>query len=203
MERVATPERLRLFVAVDLPPEHLERLEAAIASLKDTFEGGRWTPVENQHVTLKFLGSVASDRLDEISDACAGVARTSEPAPLSLEGLGTFPGGKRMRVLWVGLLDRRGLLTKLAAELDRAFEPLGFEPEKRAFTPHLTLARFKTPRRLEGPLPEVVLPSDSFELNDLVLYRSHLSPRGARYSALERWPFGSGRTEAGGVETLT
>lgn len=203
MERVATSERLRLFVAIDIPTSNLEHLAAAVAPLKVTFPSARWAGPTNQHVTLKFLGSVAGDRMDEIGHACAEVARTCEPAQLSLEGLGTFPGGRSMRVLWVGFVDRQGLLTKLAAELDRALEPLGFEAEKRAFTPHLTLARFKTPQRLEGPLPELKVPSEPFELSELVLYRSHLSPTGARYEGLGRFPLGGqGRSPEGDGEPL-
>ena len=161
-----------------------------MAPLKRLYADGRWAPIENQHVTLKFLGSVPEDRLDGIVDAGAGVAGVTAPGTLSLGGLGTFPGGKRMRVLWVGLIDPLDLLAGLASRLDQALEPLGFEPEKRAFTPHLTLARFKTPRHLDGPLSALELPAEPFELSEVALYRSHLSPKGARYEALQRWPLG-------------
>ncbi|HYI46273.1 MAG TPA: RNA 2',3'-cyclic phosphodiesterase [Actinomycetota bacterium] len=200
---VRTSQNLRLFVAADLPPDHLERLDAAVAPLRRLFDDGRWAPIENQHVTLKFLGSVPEERLEGVVEAGAGVTIANAPGTLSLGDLGTFPSTKRMRVLWVGLLDPVGMLAGLASQLDQVLEPLGFEPEKRAFTPHLTLARFKTPRRLDAPLPTVELPGEPFGLNELVLYRSHLSPRGARYEALQRWPLGAGgRTGAGSGEPL-
>jgi 2'-5' RNA ligase len=96
-----------------------------------------------------------------------------------------------MRVLWVGLHDSDKALVDLAKALDRGFEPLGFEPEKRDFTPHLTLARFKMPVRLDEPLPEIpVTDLPEFEVSALRLYRSHLSPKGARYEVVRDFPLG-------------
>lgn len=80
----------------------------------------------------------------------------------------------------------------LAAELVRGFEPLGYEPEKRSFTPHLTLARFKVPARLEDQLASVTLPeAEPFVVDTLELFRSHLHPKGARYEVLDRIPLRS------------
>lgn len=96
-----------------------------------------------------------------------------------------------MRVLWVGLDDPQGLLAKLAADLERAFEPLGYPTEERAFRPHLTLARFKNPIRLDQPLP--VLEAERFgrfAADELQLFQSHLHPHGARYEALARFRLG-------------
>ena len=98
----------------------------------------------------------------------------------------------RARVLWVGLDDPAGLLAALARDLEAALVPLGFEAEPRAFTPHLTLARFKPPASVAGVLsdePRVTAPS--FEVGHLALYRSHLHPKGARYEVLATIPLGS------------
>jgi len=188
-------DRLRLFVAIDIPSDLLKRLDHAVGPLKQRFPSARWAPIANQHVTLKFLGWTAVDRLDELSFRCEEVAKAHAPAALSLGGVGTFPGGRRMRVVWVGLEDPDGLTARVAAALDEALEPLGFEPEKRGYTPHLTLARFKTPQKLDEPLELPGNASEPFELTELVLYRSHLSPKGPRYEALNRFALEGGRAE--------
>jgi 2'-5' RNA ligase len=182
------PERLRLFVAVDAPPDQLEAVDDALEDLKKTLGGARWAPVANQHVTLKFLGSTPADLVDAVGDVCARAAAAERPSIVSIAGLGAFPSVTRARVLWAGIDDPNDLLATLARRLADDFAPLGYEPEKRSFTPHLTLARFKRPGRL-GDLPE--LPGlDPFSVTELVLYRSRLSPTGARYEVVERYPIG-------------
>jgi RNA 2',3'-cyclic 3'-phosphodiesterase len=184
-------ERLRLFVAVDVPTEQLEWLAAALAPRRSLLEGARWTKPENQHVTLKFLGWVDAPRVDDVSAALEPVGRSHRAASLSLTELGAFPSERRARVLWVGLDDPAGLLPSLAAATDEALAPLGFEPESRAFSPHLTLARLKRPASVSALVTE---PFDAgtapFVVNHLALYRSYLHPQGARYEVLRTYPLG-------------
>jgi 2'-5' RNA ligase len=137
------------------------------------------------------LGSTPADRLYAVARAVEAVARGRKGSDVSLTGLGAFPSARRARVLWVGLDDPAGLLSGLASDLDGALEPLGYRVEARPFTPHLTLARFKVPARLEGLLPELASSRLSPWLVDHVeLFRSHLHPRGARYESLARFPLG-------------
>jgi 2'-5' RNA ligase len=191
VEQVGGLQRLRLFIAVDVPRPHLERVAEAIGPLKQRWPDARWAPLDNQHVTLKFLGSVDADRVDEIAGCVARVAAERQPVSVSLNGLGTFPSDRRMRVLWVGFDDPAGSLGEVAGRLERCLEPFGFPAESRPFTPHLTLARWRTPERLSGPLEHHDLPPEPFLVSDLVLYRSHLSPTGAIYEALQRFPLGA------------
>lgn len=190
-----SPERLRLFVAVDLPPDLLEALDESLAALRSRPEvaSARWTVPANQHVTLKFLGWVDAGTVGPIAETLATVASSHEPATITLTNLGAFPSERGARVLWAGLHDPAGLLTALVSDLDPALVPLGFEPENRRFTPHLTLARFKPPGSVAGVLaeePRVAEPS--FEVDRVHLYRSHLHPRGARYEILSSFVLGSG-----------
>jgi 2'-5' RNA ligase len=188
----APPERLRLFVAVVVPTSHLDRISGAVEDLRPDFPGARWTAADNQHVTLKFLGATGADRLDAITRACSLVARSHHPATVALGAAGSFPSPTRSRVLWIGLNDPGGLLDSLARDLDQAFEPLGFATEKRSFTPHLTLCRFKEPIRLPNGGPRIDLSGlEPFDVSDFVLFRSHLSPKGARYEILERFRLGT------------
>jgi len=180
-------ERLRLFVAVDVPGPHVAAANNAVAPLRRGLPQARWTSPESQHVTLKFLGWTPEEDVAAVGDVVKTVAAGRAPAPVSLAGVGAFPSARRARVLWFGLEDREGVLPGLAADLDRALEPLGFTAEARAFTPHLTLARFKVPVRL-GELPAEVPTEDPFVVSSVRLYRSRLHPAGARYDALSEFP---------------
>lgn len=182
---------VRLFAAFDVPLEHRRAIETAIDPLKRELEAARWTAIENQHVTLKFFGWCDEAKLADVTEACRSVSLEHEPAALELAGYGGFPTTSKARVLWAGIDDPTGLSTALAAAIDRASEPLGFEPERRSFTPHLTLARFKMPARLGASLARLEAPTLApFELNNFALFRSHLSQQGARYEELERFPLG-------------
>ena len=182
-------ERLRLFVAALVPEPHLVAVDERIASFRAKLRNARWIPVANQHLTLKFLGSTPGDRLDAIARVCDMVAASHAPAELALGGLGGFPSRSRIRVLWVGVEDSAQLLGRIAADLDRAFEPLGYAPEDRPYTAHLTLARFKLPVPLREGLPDLDLADlEHFVVDRIVLFRSRLSPKGARYEPLGEFP---------------
>jgi RNA 2',3'-cyclic 3'-phosphodiesterase len=181
---------LRLFFAAGVPFQLLESVQERLTDVKSALPQARWTAPANQHLTCKFLGATPEDRLQEIARTGAAVAREGRGAAVALSKLGAFPSARRARVLWLGVDDPAGVLTGLAEGLDLALEPLGFAAEARAFTPHLTLARFKSPVKLssECALDTGGLPP--FEVSELVLWRSHLSPKGARYERLETLPLG-------------
>lgn len=189
---MADPDKIRLFVAASIPREHLEHVAEEIEPFRKKVSNARWLEVDNQHVTLKFLGSTPTDRLGEIEKVCEIVGSSHKPASLSIGGIGVFPTRSRVRVLWVGLSDETRLLERLAADLDQGFEPLGFPTESRAFTPHLTLCRFKIPVPLKGGLPTVDTESlTPFDVSSIELFRSHLSPKGARYEVLRSFDLGN------------
>ena len=181
---------LRLFLAVSVPQGHLDWTQEQVVRLRERWPDARWIPAENQHVTLKFLGAASADLLDPIAAACHEAAQTRTPGTVSLGGLGVFPSSKRARVLWVGLDDPAGLLASVAGGLDEALARLGFEPEARAFSPHLTVARFKRPTPV-GELPSLPPSPGHFPVAGLGLWRSHLSPKGARYERLATFALGN------------
>lgn len=191
---MADPPNLRLFVAVAVPRDQLQLVESRLRPVKRQLQGARWTPLDNQHVTLKFLGATARDRLDAVRAVCSSTALDLSVSMASLGRVGAFPSSRTVRVLWIGLADPAGLLVRAATALDEGLSPLGWEPEKRRFTPHLTLARFKVPARL-GSLPELDL-SDAapFAVETLDLFLSRLHPTGARYELLEKFPLRSEET---------
>lgn len=180
-------DALRLFAAAAVPREHLQWVAERTQQLRTLWPEARWAPIENQHVTLRFLGSTRLELLGDVRRVCRDAAASVDPTDVELGGLGVFPSVRRARVLWVGVADPAGALTRLAGSLEAGLEPLGFAPEKRSFSPHLTLARFKRPRRLDA-LPALVEPPGPFLLDSFGLWRSHLSPRGARYELLDSFP---------------
>ncbi|MDQ3953044.1 MAG: RNA 2',3'-cyclic phosphodiesterase [Actinomycetota bacterium] len=176
-------EKLRLFTAVRVPRDQLEWLDGAVGELKRLPEA-RWTSLDHRHVTLNFLGWVESSLLPQTVAAVDAAALGHAPAEVSLGPLGAFPRERRARVLWAGLHDPAGLLTALAEDLGERLRTMGYEPEERAYTPHLTLARLKTPRSLAGLLPDLPAPPKPFIVDRVTLFRSRLHPAGARYEVL-------------------
>jgi 2'-5' RNA ligase len=184
-------DRLRLFVAVSVPEDRLRAAGEVAESIKPSFPGARWTDLANQHVTLKFLGWTTADALAGIEAAMRAVASAHAPAELSIGELGAFPSTRRVRVVWLGLDDPGGRLARVAGGLDASLAPLGFPAEERAFTPHLTLARFKVPFKMRDEWPDATVEAEPWTVEAIELWRSHLSPKGARYEVVERFDLGS------------
>jgi 2'-5' RNA ligase len=188
-DRASRPEAApwRLFAAVDIPPSAKDVVVRAVDPWRERLPGGRWVHPENWHITVKFLGRTWPRLVGWVREACGQAAAEIHPFRLALQGFGVFPGRTRARVLWVGLRDKEGSLAALASALDRRLER-EFPPEKRAFSAHLTVARFNPPipfREHAEALQETQVEAGPFRVGRLVLYRSHLSPRGARYEPLE------------------
>jgi 2'-5' RNA ligase len=179
---------LRLFVAVEVPEAQKDSVQQAIASV--VVPGARWTSRESWHVTLKFLGATAEERLAEVTGVVEQAASTSQPARTRLQGLGAFPTFRRARVLWVGLDDPAGVLAALARTLEAGFAQHGFPAEGRPWTPHLTVARLKVPAAVALEPGEIHLDEQPFEVEQVVLFRSHLKASGAVYEPLARVPLG-------------
>jgi 2'-5' RNA ligase len=185
----AKGESPRVFCAVELPDEIRAAVAAHASRLRRDFPDARasWSRPESLHVTLKFLGGVEWARVADLSRAAQAAAVGSEPFALSVEEAGTFPPRGAARVLWLGVEDSSGGLARLQRRLEDECEAAGFPREARAFKPHLTLARLRTPkdahaiseahRRLTfGPL--------TFKVTELIVMRSELGPGGSRYTPL-------------------
>src|SRR5438270_4027695 len=133
---------MRLFVAVDPPPEQRSALDATLGARDDQL---RWVPVEQWHLTLLFCGDVDERMVPELSDRLARAAARTPAFPLQLKGAGTFPKqSARARVLWLGLGGDTSTLSGLAERCAAAARRTGIAIEDRAFRPHLTVARART-----------------------------------------------------------
>jgi RNA 2',3'-cyclic 3'-phosphodiesterase len=185
----AEPKQLRLFVAVELPADVRQAIGRLIEPFR-TLEGFRWTPLENLHLTLAFLGWVRPDPqvIDDIHRRLAGAAADLVPIEVRIGGAGGFPERGRVRVLWVGFDDPAGELADLANAVRVALGDR-FPPDERPFRPHVTVARAKRPVRVAVPATDAVGPS--FRADAITLFRSRLGGAHARYEALARWPMGA------------
>jgi RNA 2',3'-cyclic 3'-phosphodiesterase len=181
---------MRLFTAIDLPPEIIARLERLIAKLRPLAHIA-WSPAANLHITTKFIGPWPEDRLAELQKALTHL-RHREPVPIQVRGLGFFPSKRSPRVFWAGV-EAPPELAALAGDLDAALEKLGLEPESRAYSPHLTLARIKTPARFDAFHKEVERLAEhdfgSFVADRFYLYLSKPGPSGSVYTRLSEFPF--------------
>jgi RNA 2',3'-cyclic 3'-phosphodiesterase len=182
-------DRLRLFVAFDVPDDVRDLVDRAIVPLRERYPTARWVPVENQHVTVKFLGPTQAQRLALVVERLELVAARHRPFVTRAAGLGTFPSARRARVLWVGLDDPEDRSAEVAADLETVLAP-EFPSDARRFTPHLTLARFDPPIRLHEDVARLGVESPSFDVRGLSLYRSHLGRPASRYERLVRLRFG-------------
>jgi 2'-5' RNA ligase len=186
-------KQIRTFIAIELD----ETINAALTDLQEQLktkvprDSVRWVRPEGIHLTLKFLGDVPVNRIEEIEQAltraCAGFPVFS----LSVEGLGCFPNPRRPRVVWVGVQEESGTLKRLQKAVEDGMAKLGFAPEGRKFHAHLTLGR--TQRRASsgdvrrlGQLVEDTKIGElgRMEARAVSLIKSDLRPTGAVYTQL-------------------
>ncbi len=181
---------MRLFIAIDLPEGWRELLAKPQQSIGWLGHGVKWVDPKSTHLTLKFLGETAPNLLEEVKVRAAESVAQFPAFTMRMRGTGVFPEPKKPRVYWAGIEAPQTLLD-LQVNLEQAMEELGFEPEQRAFSPHLTLARIKDPmgkQRMTEALLNFKLESEPAQVTEAVLMRSHLSEDGAHYEALARFP---------------
>ena len=186
-------ESIRCFIAIELTPE----FKAELTKLQNTLRsapggtGARWVAPESIHLTLKFLGNVPTDKLPAIIQAIEDTVRDTPEFTLGLGECGCFPNVRRPQVIWVGLTGDLKILDDLVKRLETSLARLGFKPEGRPFTPHLTLARMRdtaTPVERQA-IGEVAgrtksLFTGSLNVAEVCLMQSELTPKSAIYTRL-------------------
>ena len=185
---------MRLFVAVNLPPEERRRAWEAALPLRAAHLPVRWAAEETLHLTLRFLGEVEPERVEPIGEALAGAVCGLRPFAVGLGGVGAFPSLTKPRVVWVGI-ERHPALELLANDVELALMGLSFEPELRPFSPHLTLGRVERSARMEAfrDLPRLAAAigyEGTTSVESVDLMQSTLGPHGATYTVLTRAPLG-------------
>jgi 2'-5' RNA ligase len=175
---------MRLFVAIVLP----ENVRRGLEGLCHGLHGAHWTPPDNLHLTLRFVGEVDDGTAEDIDGALTTV---HAPAfDLRCQGIGHFATGRQVRVVWAGL-ERSEALIFLRDKIESTVVRAGLEPEQRKFKPHIALAHFKKPpgAHLASYLEtHGGFASEPFAVDSFTLFRSHLRREGAYHETLAEYP---------------
>jgi 2'-5' RNA ligase len=175
-----------LFIAVRPSVAVGREFDEALQPLKALPEltGLRLLSPEQRHFTLRFLGEVPDDARAAISQACAETAAESAPFELMLAAAGAFPRASRATVLWVGVGQGAGELVRLAQRLNARLNAIGYEPERRAFVPHMTIARSRQPQQLTAAVNALAMLRLPSRARGLALIRSQLGGREAIHETI-------------------
>jgi 2'-5' RNA ligase len=180
----------RSFIAVDLTLEMIDRLEHVIQDLQQGLGNLpiRWTPSENIHLTLKFLGDVSMANVDMLKEILQMTADSHHVFAISIGGLGVFPSSRRPRIIWVGV-EGPSELSSIQRNIDSETARLGYKLERQPYKPHLTLGRVSrnaSPNDVKMISQIIKTKSVGFlglvRVRSLHLFRSDLLPKGAIYS---------------------
>jgi 2'-5' RNA ligase len=181
---------MRLFIAIEIPDEIKQRMAEVQRRLQDTSVDAGWTRPEGIHLTLKFLGEVPEAKVRDIINGLQHAAEVVGPFRLEVGGVGTFPSPKNARVVWVGVSGDVEKLARLQSSVEETISEIGFERDKRAFTPHLTLGRTKYLRSRDTWLKALDEVKDirlsGFDVAAVSLMKSELKPSGAVYTEVGR-----------------
>jgi 2'-5' RNA ligase len=191
---------MRIFIGIDLDEEVRTKIARFLDGVRGFAPDVRWVRPESLHLTLKFIGEQKPDRVEAIQERLRGVQGAA--VEIRFAGYGFFPTAKAPRVSWIGI-QAGPELAELAANIDSAAAELGIPREDRSFSPHLTLARTGSGsprwRKGDGPSPTFAvlekrlaamsaLDFGTMTAREFYLYQSQLSPGGAKYTKLERFP---------------
>jgi 2'-5' RNA ligase len=181
---------MRTFIAIELPEAIKQGLAKTQGQLKEGGAGASWTRPEGIHLTLMFLGEVPDSKGPEIMNALTTAVRGTGRIQIEVAGAGAFPNTRNPRVLWIGVSGDLDALKALQTSVEGAMTKLGFVPEARKFSPHLTLARIKY-LRPEDRWQKVIegargVNLGGFEANAVSLMKSELKPSGAVYTEMGR-----------------
>ncbi len=183
---------LRLFIAIEIPPETRTQIANVISELKSTQVDVRWEHQEKLHITLKFLGDVREEVLPEIVLLLRGVAEKSSQFSIRYSGLGCFPHKREPRIVWVGVEDLACKLQPLVELIEAEMTSIGFEKETKGFHPHVTIGRMKNGKdtgSLLRKMESVIFESQPTVVSAISLVRSERKASGSIYSQVKSFSF--------------
>lgn len=180
---------LRSFLAVDLPASAVEEITKVQSLLKSSYPRWRWVAPANLHLTLHFLGDKTPEELAEIVKHCLPILSGQKPVEVETGELGVFPNWLNPRVLWLSLEDKLGIIRMLQRKTGDILHSLGHIPDKKPFSPHITLARIhKDEYPVDAGLIRLaVRDKTGFTIDSATLYTSILKPQGPVYTAYYRF----------------
>ncbi|MEM1068223.1 MAG: RNA 2',3'-cyclic phosphodiesterase [Planctomycetota bacterium] len=182
---------IRSFIAIPLADDVLKGATQLLQRVSHPGDGIKWVPSDNFHLTLKFLGEVDNTEVPDVCQTIREACQASQPFELAFAGTGAFPDLPRARVLWVGVDDASGELTRLVNQLDHKLADLGFKREARDYTPHLTLGRTKggsrraSPEVIERLHQEAAVDLGVMQVDQMQLMASFLDKKGPTYQVMD------------------
>lgn len=181
---------VRTFIAVEVSPKIRSRLSDDIVALKAHAPLVKWVKPDNLHLTLRFLGDVKENDLEELFDALHEDVESLAPFTLEIRGIGSFPNWRHPRVVWAGCGEGADEAVELADTVESLCVDLGYEKEHRSFRPHLTLGRVKQPADAMGLESAVTGMEDKLfgylDVDAVVVFMSNLRRAGPVYSPMAR-----------------
>lgn len=190
---------IRAFIAIETSPDIQKKMDELTGRLKKgaafSSVNPSWVMAANAHLTLKFLGNIEESQIEHIARIMRTACSAINPFSFQVAGLGVFPNERLPRVLWIGIKNPGNEITTMQKSLDQGLATLGFETEKRAFHPHLTIARFKYLKGTAAFMNVIHEHQNLSNLGDciaseLILFQSKLHPDGAIYTPLKKFKFG-------------
>lgn len=178
-------ELLRLFAAILLTDEVRAALARLQRQLAATCDGVRWVREEGLHLTVKFLGEVDDGEISRVGAALGRGTAQGTPFSITIEGAGCFPPGGGVRIVWAGVSDASGVMTRGVASIRSALDQLGFAPDRRAWSPHVTIGRIKyggSGGRIRSEVDRITYPAVKQFVESVSLMASELSPTGPTYT---------------------
>jgi 2'-5' RNA ligase len=182
------PETIRSFVAFDIDSQQiLAKLGEAQDILSRSGADLKLVELQNIHITLRFLGDITQSMVDRIGQEMQSI--TFKSFDVEIKGIGAFPNLRYAKVIWAGIQGGEEELSKIFSQLEPRLRLLGFAPDSKGFSPHLTIARVKSGRN-KSELAKAVTEMSAFEFGkvqakSLRLKKSLLTPRGPIYSILK------------------
>ncbi|MFQ5887109.1 MAG: RNA 2',3'-cyclic phosphodiesterase [Candidatus Hydrothermarchaeales archaeon] len=175
---------MRSFIAVEMQAEGIKEIQNQLRSANADI---KFVEPENLHLTLKFLGEIREDLVDNIHNIMKESFKGIKGFEVHLKGVGVFPNPRHIRVVWVGMEENKELLIKMQERLEENISKLGFRKEKR-FEPHLTIGRVKSGRNKDR-LAEIIASMNDIEIGMIkvgrvLLKKSVLTPKGPIYTTL-------------------
>ncbi len=183
---------MRVFIAIELSQQTLDAIEKQTARLRQIMGNDviRWVPTQNIHLTLKFIGEIATSHVDFLKQMLVREASSHPQFDMQIGGLGSFPNSRMPRILWIGLHAPAGLAS-LHKSIESGASRLGYEKEERAFSPHLSIGRARQNIK-PAELSKVRTALDTIQLGNIAiarvdsvhLFKSDLQSGGSIYTKL-------------------
>ncbi len=179
---------IRTFIALEIPGPVQRQVSGVEDQLRTAGARVRWVKEENIHLTLKFLGDLSEERVEQLASGVSEAVQGFPPFEISLASLGAFPGTRSPRVVWIGVVEGEETVAELQKRIEERLSGLGFPKEGRKFSPHITIGRVKSRRGTEelvSKLKEISFSSEPFRVEGVTIFGSKLTPEGPIYTKLK------------------